>query len=85
MFEYYFIKSLCFLLNYKTYFKDLFDSFPDHKKIVLLIFVIQIDVDLVIECVFLKKDVHCLYIEFEFFLNKKKTVLITLKMKKNQL
>ena len=41
-----------------NYFKDLFDSIPDNKKIVLLIFLIQNDDDLLKECGFLKSDIN---------------------------
>ena len=40
-------------MNYVTYFKNLFKSIPDYKKIVLLIFLIKID-DLLTECGFVK-------------------------------
>ena len=32
------------------YFKDMFESIQDYKKIVLLIFLIQNDIDLLKEC-----------------------------------
>ena len=33
-------------MNIVNYFKDLFESIPDHKKIVLLLFLIKNDVDM---------------------------------------
>ena len=38
------------------YFKDMFESVPDYRKIVLLIFLIQNDDDFLKECGFLKSD-----------------------------
>ena len=42
------------------YFKDLFESTPDYKKIVLLMFLIENDVDYLYECGFLKVDFNFL-------------------------
>ena len=46
-----------------NYFKDLFESIPDYKKIILLIFIIKNDVNLLYECGFLKGDINFLYQE----------------------
>ena len=46
-------------------FKHLFESIPDYKKVVLLIFLIKNDVNLLYECGFLKGDIHYLYKEFK--------------------
>ena len=43
-------------MDHVNYFKDLFDSIPDYRKIVLLIFLIQNDDDLSKECGFFKSD-----------------------------
>ena len=43
-----------------NYFKELFESIPDYKKIVLLMFLIKNDVNLLYECGFLKGDIHYL-------------------------
>ena len=51
-------------MNNVNYFKDLFESIPDYKKIVLLIFLIKNDVDFLYECGFLKGDINFLYKEF---------------------
>ena len=52
-----------------NYSKDMFESFPDYRKIVLIIHLIQIDVDSIKECGFLKSDIIRL-------LKKFKTILI---------
>ena len=52
-------------MNYERYFRDLFKSIPDYTKIVLLIFLIQNDTDLLKEGGFLKNDVHRLSLEFK--------------------
>ena len=36
-------------MNYENYFKDIFESIPDYRKIVLLIFLIQNDKNLLKE------------------------------------
>ena len=45
--------------------KDLFESVPRNKKIALLMFLIKKDVDILLQCGFLKNDTYCLCIEFE--------------------
>ena len=45
-------------MNLENYFKDIFDSSPDNRKIVLLLFLIKNDEDLVTECEFLKDDIN---------------------------
>ena len=52
-------------MNNVNYFKDLFESIPDYKKIVLLIFLIKNDVNSLYECGFLKGDINFLYKEFK--------------------
>ena len=51
-------------MNNVNYFKDLFESIPDYKKIVLLMFLIKNDVNFLYECRFLKGDINFLYKEF---------------------
>ena len=46
-------------------FKDLFESIPDYRKIVLLIFLIQNDKILIKEIGFSKKDINLLNLEFK--------------------
>ena len=52
-------------MNNVIYFTDLFESIPDYKKIVLLIFSIKNDVNFSYEGGFLKSDVNFLYKEFK--------------------
>ena len=52
-------------MNNINYFKDLFESIPDYKKIVLLMFLIKNDVNFLYECGFLKGDINFLYKEFK--------------------
>ena len=52
-------------MNNINYFKDLFESIPDYKKIVLLMFLIKNDVNFVYECGFLRGDINFLYKEFK--------------------
>ena len=55
-------------MNNVNYFKDLFESIPDYKKIVLLMFLIQNNVNFLYECGFLKGDINFLYEEFKSIL-----------------
>ena len=48
-----------------NYFKDLFESIPDYRKIVLLIFLIQKDKNLLKGIGFSKKDINLLNLEFK--------------------
>ena len=48
-----------------NYFKDLFESIPDYKKIVLLIFLIKDDKNLLKEVGFSKNDINLLSLEFK--------------------
>ena len=52
-------------MNIVNYFKDLFGSMPAYKKIVLLMFLIKNDVDMLYECGFLRGDINFLYKEFK--------------------
>ena len=52
-------------MNYENYFKDLFESITDFRKIVLLMFLIKNDNDLLTECGFLKDDINRLNLEFK--------------------
>ena len=51
-------------MNYENYFKVMFESIPDYRKIVLLMFLIKNDSDLLNECGFLKNDISSLKKEF---------------------
>ena len=48
-----------------NYFKDLFESIPDYKKFVLLMFLLRNDVNFLYECGFLKGDKNFLYKEYK--------------------
>ena len=48
-----------------NYFKYLFESIPDYKTIVLVMFLIKIDGNFSYECGFLKGDIHYLYKQFK--------------------
>ena len=52
-------------MNYGNYFKDIFESIHDYRKIVLLIFLIKNDEDLLTECGFLKDDIIRLNLAFK--------------------
>ena len=52
-------------MNYENCFKDIFESILDYKKIVLLIFLIQNDKNLLKEIGFSKNDINRLSIEFK--------------------
>ena len=51
-------------MDHINYFTDLFESKP-YKKIVLLMFLIENDVNFLYECGFLKSDIKFLYKEFK--------------------
>ena len=59
------ITHFIFKMNYEKYFKDLFESIPDYKKIVLLIFLIQKDKKFLKEIGFSKNDIIQLNLEFK--------------------
>ena len=48
-----------------NYFKDLFESIPDYRKIVLLMFLIKDDKNLLKEVGFSKNDINFLSLEFK--------------------
>ena len=52
-------------MNNINYFKDIFESIHDYKKIVLLIFLIQNNKDLLKEIRFNENDINLLNKEFE--------------------
>ena len=74
-------------MNNVNYFTDLFESLPDYKKIVSLMFLIKNDVNFLYECGFLKDHINFLYKEFEnillelnedyldFFKNREESIL----------
>ena len=52
-------------MNNVIYFRDIFESITDYKKIVLLIFLIQNDKNLLNEIGFSKNDINLLNLEFK--------------------
>ena len=52
-------------MNNSNYFKDIFKSIPDYRKIVLLIYLIQNDKNLLNEIGFSKNDIKNLNSEFK--------------------
>ena len=70
-----------------NYFKDLFESIPDYRKIALLIYIIQNDKNLLHEIGFSERDIHRLILEcknmlkeefeenYSFFKNEKESIL----------
>ena len=52
-------------MDYENYFKDMFESIPDYRKLVLLIFSIQNDKNLLKEIGFSKNDINRLNLEFK--------------------
>ena len=51
-------------MDHVNYFTDLFESIPDSKKIVLIMFLIKNGVSFLYECGFLKGDNNFLYKDF---------------------
>ena len=52
-------------MNNENYFKDISESINDYRKIVLLIFLIQNDKNLLKEIGFSKNDINFLNLEFK--------------------
>ena len=52
-------------MNNENYFKDILESIHDYRKIVLLIFLIQNDKNLLKEIGFSKNDINLLNLEFK--------------------
>ena len=52
-------------MNHVNYFKDLFESIPVYRKIVLLIYLFKNDNKHLQECGFLKSDIDSLKKEFK--------------------
>ncbi len=52
-------------MDNQNYFKELFESIPDYRKIKLLIFLIQNDKNLLKEIGFSKNDINLLNLEFK--------------------
>ena len=54
-----------YYMDNENYFKDMFESIPDYRKIVLLVFLIQNDKNLLKEIGFSKNFINRLSIEFK--------------------
>ena len=52
-------------MNNINYFEDIFESIPGYRKIVLLIFLVQNDKNLLKEIGFSKNDINLLNLEFK--------------------
>ena len=52
-------------MNSVNYFKDMFESIPEYRKILLLIFLIQNDKDSLLEIGFSERDVNCSYTKYK--------------------
>ena len=52
-------------MNNSNYFRDIFESITDYRKIVLLIFLIQNDKNLLKEIGFSKNDINLIKLEFK--------------------
>ena len=52
-------------MNNTNYLNDLFESIPDYRKVVLLIFLIKNDKDLLLEIGFSERDINSLNKEFK--------------------
>ena len=63
-------------MNYENHFKDMFESITDYRKIVLLIFLIQNDKNLLNECGFLKRDINRLNLELKNILIEQNEVYL---------
>ena len=55
-------------MNNSKFFRDIFESITDYRKIVLLIFLIQNDKNLIKEIGFSKNDIKLLNLEFKTIL-----------------
>ena len=55
-------------MKYENYFKGIFESNPDYRKIVLLIFLIQNDNRFLQECGFLESDINRLCLQLKTIL-----------------
>ena len=55
---------------YTNYFKDMFESIQDYKKIIILFFIIKQDNELLIECGLSNNEIKSLYEECKKILNE---------------
>ena len=54
-------------MNNSNYFRDIFESIPDYRKIVLLMFLIKNDKKLLLKICFTERDINRLNLEFKIF------------------
>ena len=72
-------------MSYENFPKDMFESIPDYRKIVLLTLLIKYGSDLLNECGFLKNDINRLSLEFKNnSMEQNEENIGQKKMKKNQ-
>ena len=55
-------------MDNSNYFRDIFESIPDYRKIVLLIFLKKNDKDLLLEIGLSERDINHLNLEFKIIL-----------------
>ena len=70
-------------MNNSNFFKDIFDSIPVYRKIVLLIFLIQNNENLLNEIGFSEADVNSLNLEFKNIFLEEYENLYYIRMMKN--
>ena len=59
-------------MKYENFFKDLFESVPDYRKLAILMFLIKNDEGLFLECGFFKNHINRLNKEFKNILIEQK-------------
>ena len=52
-------------MDFVNFFKDSFESIPDYRMIVLILFLIKNDKDILKECWLLKSDINRICLEFK--------------------
>ena len=55
-------------MDHVSFFKHLFESIPDYRKIVILLFLFKNDIDFLQECGFLRYDINRLCLELKTIL-----------------
>ena len=62
-------------MDHVIYFKDLFESIPDYRKIEILMFLSEKDAELLNDCGFLKNDINRLKEDFKMFHSNKMNII----------
>ena len=57
-------------MKYENYFRDIFESIPNYRKIILLLFLIKDHKGFLLEISFSERDISCLNSEFRNVLKK---------------